>query len=40
MPAGPLRGRSALNSVNPPPGMKLGEGGDYEYDAAHDFGAR
>jgi hypothetical protein len=32
-------GTPAPHHVSPPPRVNLGEGGDYGYDEAHDFGA-
>ena len=39
VPAGPLVGTPAPHRVIPPPKVYLGQGGDYGYDEAHDFGA-
>jgi hypothetical protein len=40
VPTGPLPETPAPHRVDPPPGVHLGEGGDYGYDEAHDFCAR
>ncbi len=39
-PVGLLRETPAPHRVDSPPGLHLGEGGDYGYDEAHDFCAR
>jgi hypothetical protein len=38
--AEPLHETRAPHQVDSPPGLPLGEGGDYGYDEAHDFCAR
>jgi hypothetical protein len=40
VPPGALRETPASHRVDAPPGLHLGEGGDYGYDEAHDFCAR